>query len=71
VTQEQAPKPADVTEISPATAAINRIFDSAAANTALSSLVAILRDAYEQNQWTSRQLTVLLERAAVAEEAEQ
>ncbi len=71
MTQEQVPKPADTTEISPAAAAINRIFDSAAVDTDLSSLVESLREAYEQNQWTSRQLTALLERAAVAEGAEQ
>jgi hypothetical protein len=69
--EEETPRVAELVEAPPATAAITRILDRAAANKDLSPLVDLLRDAYNQDQWASRHLTIILEQVAVGEGAQQ
>lgn len=49
----------------PAAAAIGRMFDKAAEDADLASLVELLREAYEGERWSTRELTRILEQATI------
>ena len=70
MTEEEARKATEPAEAPPAIAAIERILDRAATGGHdMAILVDLLRNAYTEGQWTSRQLTTILEQVAAEAEA--